>query len=303
MVKTPVPRLDSFFDPPQDGMVGIFSTDLSPGEARAFLDTSFERQRLADPKHIGTLADMMQNSEWLPGEQLTFVVENDKPILVDGQHRLRAAIEANWTGLWCIRVIHSESPQGAYVLLDTNQKKRPPSVIGEALGFEGLSPKAQQNVIAAAKYQNDWRRGQDYELPKLCSVPPVRDNVARARERLPQFQQADLIIQRNGNPRVRQTLRTSKIFAVLAEVLVNGGEEAVYYVTEVAGSGGGIAQEVREELREKSPKRKAAGQKSLSSYFAPRVAAMGWNQRDKSSLSWNYKDPLPVSGTSLIIPA
>ena len=76
--------------------------DLSWEDAEAITRRMpFERQRDADKTHIGMLADMFLNGEFAPGSQITFAIDEDgNPRLVDGQHRLRAAAQAKWDGIW-----------------------------------------------------------------------------------------------------------------------------------------------------------------------------------------------------------
>ena len=68
---------------------GLVSLDAPT--ARVIVDKfAFERQRLADWKHVGAIADMMLRGEWRPMSQITFVRSGTVFKLVDAQHRLRA---------------------------------------------------------------------------------------------------------------------------------------------------------------------------------------------------------------------
>ena len=195
-MNTHIPVLDALLEEPQDGSKMVNAAiKLSVVNAEAILgQMSFERQRDADPQHIGMLVDMFRNGEWIEGSQLTFTLDQfGNPKLVDGQHRLRAAIQAGWEGLWGIRVLfENDSASSMYTLLDAHQKKRPPHVIGRALGFGEFSVRMQSAMISAARYQNQWR--SEYILPDGCYTPPVRDNIARATERREAFAAADKIL-------------------------------------------------------------------------------------------------------------
>ena len=48
--------------------------------------------------------------------------------LVDGQHRLQAAVNADWTGPWVITCLWGEErrAEDIYIQLDTSQKVRKP---------------------------------------------------------------------------------------------------------------------------------------------------------------------------------
>ncbi len=68
----------------------------------------YSRQRRIQPSHVGMIADMMIANQYAPGDQITFALEEAIPKLVDGQHRLQAAIAAGWTGCWIVRCLWTE---------------------------------------------------------------------------------------------------------------------------------------------------------------------------------------------------
>ena len=299
-MKTPVPILDPIFEEPQDGAeVTGAMVWLTPYDAGVILrDMNFERQRDADPHHIGMLADMFTNGEWAPGSQITFAVDEfGKPQLVDGQHRLRAAVKADWQGLWQARVVWGERQvaTSVYTFLDAYQKKRPAGVIGRAVGFNGLKDRMLGAIVAAARYQNQW--STDYTKPSGCSVPPVRDNIARAKDRLPYFIEAEEILEAGTtSSAAKRKLVGAMALAVMVETLAcKENEQAREFWTAVATNGDGVAGELRDGLIEgKSVK---AGM-----YFVPRLAAAAWNQRDAAKLKREYRKDIAVEATMLVIP-
>ena len=301
-MQTPVPVLDPLFEEPTDGShVTGAMLELTPDDIGAILaQMGFERQRDADPVHINMLADMFANDEFAPGSQITFALdERGSPKLVDGQHRLRAAVQAHWTGAWNVRVVWGgvHEATGVYTLLDAYQKKRPAAVIGRALGLVGLSERTLGVAVAAARYQNDWRT--EYKLPGVCKYPPVRDNISRVKERLPYFVEADGILNAgNVSSLAKRRLTTAMVLAVMVETLANStGSEVREFWTAVATHGDGIAGELRDGL--------IAGKPAKSrQFYNPRLAAQAWNQRNSTAkLRKDNKNNVVVDTTTLEIPA
>ena len=300
-MQTPVPVLDPIFEEPQDGSgVSIGEVLLTPEDAKSVLDSmSFERQRDADPTHFGMLADMMINGEFAAGSQLTFAFQSDgSPRLVDGQHRLRAAILADWTDKWNVRVMWNpvQDAGGMYVLLDGYQKRRPPAVIGRALGLSDLHDRMQGVAIATARYQNQWRR--DYEPPLMCKFPPIRDNISRVKDRLPHFLEADQILNLDRtSAKARRKMTTAHVLAIMVETLAcSPDEEAREFWTAVASNGDGVAGELRDTLIAGKPPRSGA-------LFVPRLVAQAWNNRHGDKLRRDNQRVIKVDRTTLEIPA
>ena len=276
----------------------IRTATLSPENAQEILDQMmFERQRNIVPGHVGMLADMMAGSQFRAGSQITFAPnDNGDLVLVDGQHRLQAAITANWTTQWSIRTLWKDRAEDAYIVMDTSVRQRSSAVIGKAVGYDNLSNRAQNAIIAAARYQNTWR--SDYQLPALCNTPPVLDNVARANERIGAFAAADPIInEKHATTQIKRRLSTPMIMAIMTETLHALPEEAVSFWTEVANNGRGVAGELKDALIEGRPTKAAVN-------FIPRLAAHAWNQRHSNGrLRREHRRPLRVEDTTLVIPA
>lgn len=300
-MQTPIPVLDDLFQEPEDGSgVTGAMVHLSPQDGETILRTmGFERQRDADQIHIGMLADMFLNHEFAAGSQITFAFdEHGNPRLVDGQHRLRAAIQAGWGGLWNVRVMFGDTyaAEGIYMLLDSYQKKRPAAVIGRALGLDVLSERMQSVAVAAASYQNQW--STDYVLPLGCKYPPVRDNINRVKERLPAFVDADNILRLgNVSSQAKRRLTTTMVMAVMVETLAGAlKDQAVEFWTAVATHGDAIAGELRDGL--------IAGRPAKSrQFYNPRLAGQAWNQRaSESKLRKDTTRIIKVEGTTMEIP-
>ncbi|MDE2788733.1 MAG: hypothetical protein OXL37_19040 [Chloroflexota bacterium] len=308
-MNTPVQALNPLFaEAPGNGVeVTTTMVYLSAEDADQIIQTmNFERQRDAEKGHIGMLSDMMTNGEWAAGSQITFAFKDDgTPSLADGQHRLLAASQSGWCGDWNVRILWkglTSSIQGIYPLLDAHAKKRPAAVIGRALGLTGLSNTMQGKIISAAELQNKWREGRGYTLPIHCKIPPVRDNIDRANERLQSFRAVDTLLQ-NGSVSspVRGKLYAANILAIIVETFAEcGSEEAGAFWRDVATQGSGTAEWLRNTLLTKKPNR-AKGSPGL---FFPRAAATAWNSWQASKQpKMVYDKPLAVEQTTLVIPS
>ena len=219
------------------------------------------------------------------------------PVSVDGQHRLRAAHQAQWDGLWNVRVVWSDAHRAApvYTMLDSYQKKRPAAVIGRALGLTSLTDRMQGTAIAVGNYQNQWRT--EYSLPQGCKYPPVRDNISRVRERLPYFEQADEILSAGFvSSLTKRKIMTGMVLAIMVETLANSSNgEARDFWSDVAGHGGGVPGELRDNLLVAPPAKSRQ-------FYKPRLAGLAWNQRNNETLRKDYQRVVAVKGTSLEIP-
>ena len=301
-MNTLIPKLDPIFEEPQDGsQVTGEMVKLSTEEISVILtQMGFERQRDADKDHIGMLADMFSNGEFAPGSQITFAIDGyGVPKLVDGQHRLRAAVQAHWEGYWNVRAVwgSAHNAEGVYTLLDAHQKKRPAAVIGRALGLIGLSERTIGTAVAASRYQNEW--DTEYSLPGGCKYPPVRDNISRVKKRLPYYVQADELLNAgNVSSQAKRKLVAAMVLAVIVETLAHDqdGDARVFW-TSVATNGDGIAGELRDGLIAGKPAK-------ARQFYNPRLAAAAWNQRHSSAkLRKENQKNILVSTATLEIPA
>ena len=268
-------------------------------------EMGFERQRDADNNHIGMLKDMIVNGEWAPGSQITFAINaNGLPKLVDGQHRLRAAAEAGWEGVWNIRAVFGDrqDARSSYTILDSSQKKRSLAVIGRAHGLQGMSDRMQGAALPASKYQNDWR--PDYQRPEGCRYPPVRDNLARLDARLDAIREADKILTAGGvSVQTARKLYGAMVLAVVVETIHCDEEgEACDFWAAVVGRGEGVPEYLRNALL-------AGRQPKASQFHNPRVAGLAWNKRDavwtdqsRPPFQLPKRGSINVQGTTLEIP-
>lgn len=278
--------------------ITIRTATLSPEDAQEIFDKMhYERQRSIVPGHVGMLADMMLSGHFTAGSQITFAPnDNGDLVLVDGQHRLQAAVTADWTAKWSIRVLWNNRAEDVYIVMDTSVRQRSLAVVGKAAGYENLSNRAQNVIVAAARYQNMWRT--DYQLPVLCNVPPILDNVARANERMDAFETADSIINdKHATTQIKRRLSTPMVMAVMTETLHALPDEAASFWNDVANNGRGVASELKDALIEGRPIKSAVN-------YIPRLAAHAWNQRHSNGrIRREHRRPLHIDETILIIPA
>ena len=284
---------------PEDGYpnTGVM-IDLTPEELKEILSVCFVLQRDVNPAHVGMLAYHMMNDQFTPLSTLTFCLDEDgELVLVDAQHRLEAAIVADWTERWFVRCLRTPqyTPRKTYTLLDTTQKERGPAVIGKALGLQSLSDRLEKRIVSASRHQLSWNT--EYENPPLCRVPPYQDCTDHANAMLHTYEIVDTII--NGpdvHTHIRNRLISPMVLAVISETIHEMEEEAKEFWTAVATTGTGIAADLRNLLIEGRPNR-------ASNFYAARLAGHAWNQRHSTtSLRRENRNPLKVAHTALVIP-
>ena len=295
-----IDRLDAVFEAAEaSGGVGHAELRFKPDEASAILERfSFERQRYADFRHIGMLADMMRNGEFVEGSQLTFCTNGGgRHVLIDGQHRLRASVMADMEMSWAIRALSGGgTPEGWYVLLDGQMKNRPASVVGRAVGFQNITGAMAASVIGAASIQNRW--DTEYTLPPGCSKPPTRDNISRVHSRLGSFRVADGLLASAKGP-IKRKLFSAQILAIFAETLAGAEDSAAAQAFWSATLQG--RTELGLELRDKIIA--GAPTKAPQTYMA-RLVASFWNQRESTKKARVFiRGPLAVDTTTLEIPS
>lgn len=120
---------------------------VHPDLARTLLGScQFVGQRAVNPAHVETLALLMLEGQWFPGDQLTFcAVPGAGHFLVNGYHRLHAVIEAQTAVEFNIRVLQAHDMEGvrrAYASFDTVDRKRGPGDI-----LQGLNVPEEYGII------------------------------------------------------------------------------------------------------------------------------------------------------------
>ena len=286
--------------PPPDGQEAKVSVvRITPDEANHILNMmSHTLQRKINPGHAGMIADAMCNNDFIPYREITFAPDQDwNPILIDGQHRLQAAVDSGWTGPWvtCCLWAKEFTVHRSYIQLDTSQKERTAAVIGRAMSqYQHTSGRMQNSIIAAARYQNIW--DTEYELPLFCYIPPNRDCTDRIGRQMSSFEKADEILNDSKvRAHIRRRLASPMVLAIMAETLHTTPQEAEEFWRAVASSTGGIASDLHSLLLEGKPPK-------TSVHYMARLTAQAWNQKDsKGRLRRENRTALRVSQTNLMV--
>lgn len=299
--KTAVPALREALTQPENGdNIKITIVTLTPRDVEQIIENmGYQRQRPTNTAHIGHMADAMVNNDFIEGRMITFGPEDDGDhVLIDGQHRLLAAINANWTGIWTICTLWGDhyNARDTYIKLDTSQKERTPANVGRAVGYDLLTIRIQNIIVAAARYQNEWDK--TYTKPPFAPRPPHRDNRERITSQMQAYLDCDeLINDKQHSALVRRRLSSPMNLAVLAETIHNMPDEANGFWTAVASNGGGIAAELREKLIAGRPK------DAPSVFYTARLMALAWNQRaSDTKLRQDNRNEIKVHSTNLAIP-
>ena len=117
--------------PPTDGDdIKLTAVTLTPEDAHNILSTmNYTRHRRISTAHVGRIAHAMATGKFTEMSQITFAPDHERNlVLVDGQHRLQAAVNADWTGPWVITCLWGEErrAEDIYIQVDTSQKVRKP---------------------------------------------------------------------------------------------------------------------------------------------------------------------------------
>ena len=112
--------LELALTPPTDGSnIKATVVRLTPEDAHNILSLrNFQRHRRITASHVGTLADAMATGRFIEPSQIIFAPDHEgNQVLIDGQHRLQAAIDAHWTGPWVITCLWGEDDRAEKVYL------------------------------------------------------------------------------------------------------------------------------------------------------------------------------------------
>ena len=110
--------LEQALTPPTDGGdIKFTPVTLTPEDAHNILSMmNYQRHRPITASHVGTLANAMVNGDFVRGRQITFAPDHEgRPVLIDGQHRLQAAVNADWTGKWVVCCLWGEEDRAERV--------------------------------------------------------------------------------------------------------------------------------------------------------------------------------------------
>lgn len=196
---------------------------LSAEQAAAVIENCrYERQRdeTRSPEHISVLAEQMRRGYWLPKSQIDFARLDDKLILVNGHHRMRAQMDADQTILWSI-VIHPcetiEDVRKLYYRFDTNVRARSGQNILNGIAFDevsGLSKSVGTALWRAVPIISAGLRvgGRDKREEQVYSRRMTDDRIAKAMELLSEAGELEAIF-KAAPIHIKTKLLTGGIFA------------------------------------------------------------------------------------------
>lgn len=171
---------------------------ITPKKAKQYLETNLSSQRNVSGSHVNKLAQMMLANEFdsLNGQTIKFNGSGKDERLIDGQHRLLAAIQANRTlKIATIRGCSSK----AFKTIDNAQNSRNMANYYEIAGQKNSKVTAQvarwlylyenrnRNITATM----DKTPGHTVEWA-LENYPDIADRVAEVETHLNQFQKTGL---------------------------------------------------------------------------------------------------------------
>ena len=272
---------------------GIIKTDRLEA-AHIHCKMGFEDQRMLDVKHRAALVDLMNNNEFLSGSQITMASNGDGTLhLVDGQHRLAAFASSDLDSMeWAVRVLRDSSPDAAYAYLDATTKKRPGTVVGDALGFKDCPSQA----ITAAGFALEYQIPKGYRLPSDTRAVPLRHKIKYVRKHRAVFAKIKTLILQavEGGTMTRKQgrmMQSARALPVMVETYTT--HEGVKFWDSFFAGNFALSAEAYERLQSKPSK--------APTTWASRVLACAWNDRDNDVLKVGVKGDLLVKETPLVI--
>lgn len=154
------------------------SLRISPAEAQSFLDNNnFQFQRSLRPAHIAALVSAMKNGDFPPGTPICFVKTPAYLKLVDGQHRLRAQIEAQIEIDYTVITLITDKDAAAsslYTQFDIGAKRSIADRM-KALNLESHInlPTKQANLLAAGAPYLKYRFGK-ISSSQVTQITPLQ---------------------------------------------------------------------------------------------------------------------------------
>ena len=265
------------FNPPVDGSkVSYGESRLDWSECRILLGRYlYVGQRSMRRSQVGGIAASMRAGEFDPYSVISLAfTEQGVPVIVDGQHRLTAAHDAQWTGTWLFRVYWEGSAEEHYHRLDRHQIRRSDRDAGESMVDIPLRNSFRSTCMGAARWQVQWTAG--YELPPQALEPVFTDIDVRFRLRVGEYQELEELIFKGGYTDVVRRFSNPRQLAVMAETLAHCHDKALEFWKSVMGNGPGTAVQYRLKLAEGRPKRWTAN-------YPGRLAGTAWNRRNRTT--------------------
>lgn len=210
--------------------------------ARVIAERVYERQRPAEAYHVRYLADMLRRGELQPGRQIWFGLLDGRLHLIDGQHRLRALIEAGLPlgfQVEFLAVADTDELHEAYITFDRIGR---PRSLSEMLASLGIAEKHELGKqVATSVFRAAFLLHYSFEPPHYMDDPiAVRSDKERLTYAEPYWAVArdyEKII--TGAPAItRRRLRSPQVMAVGLITLLHQPEMAKLFWTGLADNDG-----------------------------------------------------------------
>ena len=131
---------------PKSGLVSV-----TPSDAKQILsEMTFSRQRKRRDLTIEKFSRLMAEGGWVSGQTIEFAIEGRDYVLVNGQHRLQAQINQNFTAVYNLLVSDLLASE-LYPLLDTVPRLRTQSEILAAMGSDRLANYDDVGITLSAR--------------------------------------------------------------------------------------------------------------------------------------------------------
>ncbi|MBI5444666.1 MAG: hypothetical protein HY900_26055 [Deltaproteobacteria bacterium] len=132
------------------------AVEVTPQLARTWL-TKNRLNRHLSPSVVRRYADALRAGQWVPhGQAIQF---DEQGNLLDGQHRLRAIVEADTPAL--MMVVH-DVPEAARDVIDTGRKRSP----GDVLSMEGVRSASTVGAALRLLWHYDTSSVDKYNDPR-----------------------------------------------------------------------------------------------------------------------------------------
>ena len=181
--------------------------------------------------------------------------ENGDQRMIDGQHRIKAALRAEWRGRWDIQCLWAPHQTAAamYIRVDTAQSARSAADISRAAGYDSLSETMGGSIVRVAKYLLAW--DPDYENPPGTSGPFPEDVSYILTYYEDALHHADAIIASSTtDPTLKDRIKSPMVFTVMAATIHQHGAEAIKFWRNVVNFIGDMPKQLALELIKPRPR-------------------------------------------------
>lgn len=139
------------------GNVSITIQTITPGLAKKWLETTNTNNRNLRKRKVSQYAAMMTRGQWLAdGDTYKWDVNG---VLLDGQHRLAAIVEANHTVKDAV-VMHGLPPE-SFKVLDSGMMRTPGDALGNNVASKGHKASAIRLLYVIELMEADPRRSDN----------------------------------------------------------------------------------------------------------------------------------------------